>query len=84
MNMSSACAGGHSFYSEVVTTSAQRCCPCFGLTMGIHQGLLVPPGTLGTSCHAVRFVLFLSLYGQDKQLLCERKAMPVPGLPQKG
>ncbi|XP_039561743.1 sushi domain-containing protein 4 isoform X2 [Passer montanus] len=36
--------GGHSFYSEVVTTSAQRCCPCFGLTLWILQGLLVPPG----------------------------------------
>lgn len=82
MNLSSACAGGHSSYSEVVTTCAHRCCPCSGLALWILQGLPVPPGTLGISC--VGFVLFSGLYGHTKQLLCEMQAMPVPSLPQMG
>lgn len=81
MNMSSACARGH---SEVATTSAHKCCPCSDLIVWILLGLLVPPGTLGISCHSVGFVLFSSLYGHTKQLLCEMKAMPVPSLPQMG
>lgn len=80
MNVSSACAGGPC--SEVVTTSAHRCCPCSGLVMWILQGLLLPPGTLGIS--SVGFVFFSGLYGHSKQLLCEMKAMPVPSLPQMG
>lgn len=72
MNVSPACAGGHSSHSEVLTTSAHRCCPCLALTMWILQGI-VPPGTLGTS---VGFVLLSGLYCQPSSCCVEWRQCP--------